>query len=249
MEPAIAANNLTKSFSTLRAVDHLSFTVNQGEIFGFLGPNGAGKTTSIKMMMGLLHPDEGHAIVLGSDVTNNNISVKRNIGYLAERPYLYDKLTGHEFLRYCGGLFGLSDPEIALRSSELLEMLNMKDKANDLIEGYSHGTRQKIALCAALLHRPRVAFLDEPTNGLDPITAYQVKELLRKYAEEGVTIFLSTHLLDTAEKLCDRFAIIQKGHLIVIGTLDEIRTHTRHTHSSLEEMFLSVTTSVSESEV
>ncbi|MBE2200346.1 MAG: ABC transporter ATP-binding protein [Anaerolinea sp.] len=241
-QPAIITSALTKRYGNLTAVEDLDLVVQPGELFGFLGPNGAGKTTTMQMLACLLRPTAGTAIVAGHDVAKNPLAVKKSIGYLAERPFLYDQLTGYEFLRFCGGLHKMADREVDSQSELLLEMVELAERGNELIKSYSHGMRQKIAMCAALLHQPQLLLLDEPTNGLDPFSASQVKKLLRRRANEGTTVFFSTHILEVAERLCDRLAILYEGHLIAIGTLNELREKARLPGSALEDIFLKLTT-------
>jgi ABC-2 type transport system ATP-binding protein len=241
-DKAIVTNGLKKCYGLTTAVDNLHLTVEYGEIFGFLGPNGAGKSTTIKMLVGLLRPTAGSAIIAGYDVSKESLPLKKSIGYLAERPYIYEQLTGQEFLRFCGGLYRLDDSETARRSEVLLEILDMTSKSKDLIESYSHGMRQKIALAASLLHQPKVLFLDEPTNGLDPQSARRVKDLLRERATAGAAaVFLSTHILEIAEQLCDRVGIIYQGRLIAVGTLADIRKQAHSNARTLEDAFLALT--------
>ncbi len=238
---AIVIAELTKRYGSTVAVDNVHLVVKSGELFGFLGPNGAGKTTTMQIIATLLCPTAGKVTVAGYDVFKEPLAVKQSIGYLAEHPFLYDQLTGREFLRFSGGLHKMDSLVIARRSEYLLEMLNLTNKGNDLIKSYSQGMRQKIALCASLLHEPQLLLLDEPTNGLDPLSARQVKVLLRQRVTEGTTVFLSTHILEVAERLCDRLGIIFNGRLIAVGTLEELRQQSQLPGSTLEEVFLTLT--------
>ena len=238
---AIVTDGLKKRYGSITAVENLNLTVRYGEVFGFLGPNGAGKTTTIKILTGLLRPTAGTAIVAGHDVSKDTLALKKSIGYLAENPFLYNQLTGREFLRFCGGLYGLDDAETTRRSETLLEMLDLTARGNDLIESYSHGMRQKIALVITLLHEPVVLLLDEPIIGLDPRSARRVKDLLRDRAAGGVVVFISTHILEVAERICDRLGVIHQGRLIAVGTLNEIREQSRCKGSTLEDVFLALT--------
>jgi ABC-2 type transport system ATP-binding protein len=234
--------DLTRSFGSLTAVKELNLKVHQGELFGFLGPNGAGKTTTIRMLVGLLRPTSGRAMVAGHDVQRDPMAVKRTTGYLAQTPLLYDKLTGREFLRFTGGLYGLEDDEIEARAERLLELLGLVDKGDQLIESYSGGMRHKIGLCSALLHEPRLLVLDEPLAGLDPAGARRVKDLLRELCVRGGTVFLSTHVLEIAERVCDRVGILHAGQLIAVGTMQELRQQARSAaETTLEDLFLQLT--------
>lgn len=237
----IHIEGLTKTFGNLVAVDHLDLDVAPGELFGFLGPNGAGKTTTIRMLTGLLQPSAGTAYIAGHDIRHETIQVKAIVGYLAENPFLYDKLTGREFLHFVGGLYRVPAPARQAQIERLLELFDLKDKADELIETYSHGMRQKIALSSLLLHNPKVLFLDEPTNGLDPRSARLVKEILRELCRKGITVFMSTHILEIAEHMCDRVGIIHQGRLVAVGTMEELRAGRAGADSSLEDIFLEVT--------
>jgi ABC-2 type transport system ATP-binding protein len=239
-QQAIHAVGLTKSFGAVAAVSGLDLEVERGEIFGFLGPNGAGKSTTIRMLTGLLVPSGGSARVAGYDVVGEPIQVKARIGYLAENPYAYEKLTGAEFLRFIADLFQVDRAEAADRATRLLERLGLRADADKLVEGYSRGMRQKLGLIAALLHEPEVLFLDEPTSGLDPRSARIVKDLLTELSDQGRTVFLSTHVLATAEQMCDRVGIIARGRLVAVGSLAQLRKTSR-SHGSLEDIFLELT--------
>src|SRR6266487_7110658 len=239
--PTIRANGLGKSFGKLAAVRDLSLEVGAGEVFGFLGPNGAGKTTTIRMLTGLVRPTSGTAVVAGYDVAREPQEVKRRVGFLAETPYLYAKLSGREFLAFMGGLYEVPPALARQRAERLLTLFELADKADDLVETYSHGMRQKLALAGAMLHEPPVLFLDEPTSGLDPRSARLVKDLLVALVERGHTVFLSTHVLEIAEQLCHRVGIINGGRLIATGTLDELRHQAQREAYSLEDIFLQLT--------
>ena len=234
--------NLTRYYGSLAAVHDLNLTVVQGELFGFLGPNGAGKTTTIRMIVGLLRPSAGKVSVVGHDVQQNPLIVKRAVGYLAQVPLLYEKLTGREFLRFIGGLYNLSDEKIEARTEQLLELMDLLDRADHLIESYSGGMRHKIGLCGALLHEPSVLLLDEPLTGMDPYSARRIKDLLRDLCRRGKTVFLSTHVLEVAERVCDRVAILDQGHLIAVGTMEALRAQAQSTaETTLEDLFLKLT--------
>lgn len=238
----IRTTNLTRHFGSLAAVEGLSLTVNKGELFGFLGPNGAGKTTTIRMLIGLLRPTSGSALVAGHDVQQEPLAVKRATGYLAQTPLLYNKLTGREFLRFVGGLYGLEDSEIKPQTDRLLELVDLSEKGDQLIESYSGGMRHKIGLCSALLHKPQLLVLDEPLAGLDPASARRIKDLLRELCSRGTTVFLSTHVLEIAERVCDRVGILQRGELIAVGTMEELREQAQSAAgATLEDLFLQLT--------
>ena len=237
--PMIEARGLRKAFKTLVAVEAVDLEVAGGEIFGFLGPNGAGKTTTIKMLIGLLRPSAGVARIGGHDVERDPIAAKALIGYVPDEPYLPEKLSAREFLQFIGGLYRVPTAQARRRGEELLRLFDLSGHADELLGGYSHGMRQKMALAGALLHDPRALFLDEPTVGLDPRSARLIKDILRQLAARGTAIFLTTHILEIAERLCDRVAIISDGRVIAAGTMDEMRAgiHDR----SLEDIFLSLT--------
>ncbi len=233
---------LGKNFGALWAVKDLDLAVSAGELFGFLGPNGAGKTTTIRLMVGLLRPTTGTAAIAGHDIQQDALAAKRSLGYLAQTPLLYDRLTGREFLRFIGGLYDLPDGESDARARHLLALMELDDKADDLIESYSGGMRHKIGLCAALLHRPPVLILDEPLVGMDPASSRRIKDALLGLRDGGTTIFLSTHMLEIAEQLCDRVAILDHGQLIAVGTVAELRAAlTSQAGTSLESLFLQLT--------
>ncbi|MBI2914479.1 MAG: ABC transporter ATP-binding protein [Firmicutes bacterium] len=223
------------------AVDELSLGVNQGEIFGFLGPNGAGKTTTIKMIVGLLRPDSGTIKIGGTNAWSEPLAAKRRIGYVPDTPDVYDRLKGIEYLNFLGDVYEVPEQERRKRAGELLEMLDMMEAAQELVQTYSHGMRQKIALTGALLHDPPLLVLDEPMVGLDPRSAKFMKDLMRARCERGGSVFFSTHILEVAERLCDRLGIILKGRLIACGTMDELRQGEQG--ASLENIFLELTES------
>ncbi|HZP80769.1 MAG TPA: ABC transporter ATP-binding protein [Chthonomonadaceae bacterium] len=219
----IVCQNLTKRFGALTAVEAMCLEVREGELFGFLGPNGAGKTTTIKMMTGLLHPTEGTAIIGGYDVQRQPLQAKSILGYIPDNPFLYEKLTGREYLNFMADLYSVTHQNRDRRMDDLLRLFELQDKGNELIQGYSRGMRQKIALAGALIHSPKVIFLDEPTVGLDPKSARTMRDILRELCRRGTTVFVSTHILEIAERMCDRAAIVNKGRLIALGTMDELR--------------------------
>ena len=211
----------------------------RGRFFGFLGPNGAGKSTTIKMLTGLLRPSAGEAWIEGRRLAEDLLGIKRIIGVVPEELALYERLSGEEYLHFAGRMYGLSRAQTRQRTEELLSFLSLIDERGKLIVDYSHGMRKKVALAAALIHNPQVLFLDEPLNGIDPISGRVVSDLLRRLAQKGVTLFFTTHVLDVVERLCDEVAIIDKGRLVAHGTLDEIRERREVGHdASLEDVFL-----------
>jgi ABC-2 type transport system ATP-binding protein len=236
---ALVVEGLTKVFRRQTAVDHLSFRVARGRFFGFLGPNGAGKSTTIKMLTGLLRPTEGDAVVEGVRLSQDLLGVKRVIGILPEELPLYERLTGEEYLQFAGRMHGLARTETGRRAAELLEFLTLADDRGKLIADYSQGMKKKLALAAALIHNPRVLFLDEPLNGIDPISGRVVTDLLRRMTAKGVTLFFTTHVLDVVERLCDEVAVIDRGRIVAQGTLDEIRVQREvGQDATLEDVFL-----------
>jgi len=236
---AIVVRDLTKLFRNKPAVDHVSFRVGRGRFFGFLGPNGAGKSTTIKMLTGLLRPTAGEASIEGLDLGQRLLDIKRIIGVLPEELPLYERLSGEEYLHFAGRMHGLTREETRRRATELLEFLSLTEDRSKLIVDYSHGMRKKTALAAALIHNPRVLFLDEPLNGIDPISGRVVTDLLRRLAQKGVTLFFTSHVLDVVERLCDEVAIIDRGRIVAQGTLDEIRRQREvGSDATLEDVFL-----------
>jgi ABC-2 type transport system ATP-binding protein len=238
--PLIETEHLVKRFGDKVAVDDVTFQVFGGEVFGFLGPNGAGKTTTIKMIVGLLTPTSGTVKVGGYDVQVQPLPAKAASGYVPDTPNLYAKLTGREMLRFVGDLYQLDRAQTTRRIDELLRLFDLSQASDDSIDSYSHGMQQKTALAAALMHDPKVLVLDEPTVGLDPKSARLIKDILRQMAERGSAVFLSTHILEIAERMCDRIGIINKGKLIAVGTMDELRSLGQG-ETSLEDIFLSLT--------
>jgi ABC-2 type transport system ATP-binding protein len=232
---------VSKRYGSFMAVDALDLHVRAGELFGFLGPNGAGKTTTIRMVTGVLRPSAGVVRVAGHDMTRDPVAAKRHIGYIPDRPSLYEKLTGLEFLRFVSGLWGQNGDGSRRRAEELLALFELLDWKDSLIETYSHGMRQKLLISSALVHSPDVIVVDEPMVGLDPRGARLIKELLRAFARQGGTVFLSTHTLEVAEALCDRIAILHAGRIRAIGTMDELRSEAAAGTAGLEEIFLRLT--------
>jgi ABC-2 type transport system ATP-binding protein len=234
---AIVVRGLTKVFRESKAVDGLTFSVGRGRFFGFLGPNGAGKSTTIKMLTGLLRPTAGEVWIEGRPLAGDLLGIKRIIGVLPEELPLYDRLTGEEYLHFAGRMYGLGRDETRGRTDELLQFLSLSEERSKLIVDYSQGMRKKLALAAALIHSPRVLFLDEPLNGIDPISGRVVTDLLRRLASKGVTLFFTSHVLDVVERLCDEVAIIDHGRIVAQGTLDEVRAGAGR-DASLEDVFL-----------
>jgi ABC-2 type transport system ATP-binding protein len=233
---------LGKTFGDKAAVRDLSLRVEPGEVMGFLGPNGSGKTTTIRLLMGLLKPSAGSASILGRDCHQEMVGLKRDVGYLPEEPFLYPYLSGLELLEFVAGLHGLDRAEARRRAGACAERFGLGKDAAGFTVTYSQGMRKRLALAAALIHDPRVLILDEPTNGLDPRGAREMRELMAELAREGRTIFLSTHLLDAAERVCHRVAIIRQGVLQALGTPGELRArYAAAPDASLEDLFLKVT--------
>lgn len=239
----IELDDVTKRYGRKTAVDRLSMIVPGGELFALLGPNGAGKTTTIKMIVGLLRPTSGSVRVCGYESSVETREASRRIGYAPDEPYLYDKLTGREFLDFVGRMHSLDDVRAACERQ--IEEFELGEFIDELAENYSHGMKQRVALAAALLHRPAVLVVDEPMVGLDPRSARLVKDLLRRQASQGATIFMSTHTLALAEEIADRIGILHQGRLQCIGSLDELRTRFENRPGNLEQMFLEVTSATS----
>ena len=227
--------NLTKRYGKNHAVEKLNLTVPDGELFGFIGPNGAGKTTTIRMIGGLLAPTAGQVIIDGVDIASDPVGVKRKIGLIPDRPFLYEKLTGIEFLQFTADIFELNQSDFENKSREWLNLFGLWDRANELIEAYSHGMKQRLIMSAALLHDPRLLIVDEPMVGLDPRGIKMVRNLFRQLAETGVTVFMSTHTLSLAEEICDRIGIINNGRLIATGTITELQGAARLGQVNLEQ--------------
>ncbi|MGM0653179.1 MAG: ABC transporter ATP-binding protein [Bacillota bacterium] len=234
--------NLSKSYNkgAVKAVDNLNLTVNNGEIFGFLGPNGAGKTTTIKMMVGLLKPDSGSVLINGHSITEDPLAVKRSISFVPDSPEVYEKLTGIEYLNFMGDVYSVPAEVRHERLTYLLDLFALSDAVGDLIQSFSHGMRQKIVLVGAMLHKPELFILDEPMVGLDPRSSNNLKSYMREHCKEGKTVFFSTHVLEVAEKLCDRIGIIHQGRLIACGTMEELKSLAAN-RESLENIFLELT--------
>ena len=237
----ISTFDLTKAFGQLMAVDKITLQIEPGELFGFLGPNGAGKTTTINMLTGLIRPTSGTAIIDGIDVSLNPRQVKAITGLVPDTPKVYETFTGRQFVRFMANLYEV-DPKVAgNRMEHFLERFDLIGFEDDLIKSYSYGMQKKILLIAVLVYKPRLFFLDEPTSGLDPKSARLVKEILRDLCDQGHTVFMTTHILEIAEKICDRMAIIKSGKLVAVGTIDELRNTEENSDLSLEDIFLELT--------
>jgi ABC-2 type transport system ATP-binding protein len=237
----IEIRDLTKKYGDFTAVDHLSLSVREGEIFGFLGPNGAGKTTTIRILAGLSLPTSGEARINGIDVIANGVGAKRITGYVPDRPYLYEKLTGRELLQFVTHLYSKEWSECEPRALELLRYFDLHEWTDARIENLSHGMKQKLVIISALVHDPAVLIVDEPMVGLDALAQRQVKRLFRRLADEGKTVFLTTHTLSVAEAVCDRIAIISHGRIIATGPTAELKQNAGRPGSPLEDVFLELT--------
>lgn len=237
----IQLKNLSKKYGKFTAVDNIDLHVERGELFGFVGPNGAGKTTTLRMIAGILRPTSGRVLLGGDDVVTNPMSAKARLGFIPDRPFLYEKLTGAEFLRFVAGLYGQDGTVVEKRSDELLDLFELTAWKDQLIEAYSHGMRQKLIISSALIHRPEAIVVDEPMVGLDPRGARLLKDIFRAFVKKGGTVLMSTHTLEIAEAMCDRVAIIQSGSIVVSGSMAELREQTEAGDASLEELFLKVT--------
>lgn len=242
-EPAILTEKLTRRFGSLTAVDAIDLRVEPGQFFGFLGPNGAGKSTTIKMLTGLLAPTSGRMKILGLDFAAHPLEVKRQVGVVPEGMGLFERLTGAEYLEFVGRMYGLDHSVAAQRAAELLDFMQLADRPRTLVADYSHGMQKKLALAAAVIHGPRVLYLDEPFEGVDAIAAGALKLLLARMTEGGATIFLTSHVLEIVERLCSHVAVIHRGRLVAQGSLAELRAGIAAPEGSrmtLEEIFLSI---------
>jgi ABC-2 type transport system ATP-binding protein len=238
---AVKLEAVSKSFGTVQAVKNLDLQIDAGTVFGFLGPNGSGKSTTMKMIMGLLKADSGNLNVYGIDVSSNPWEVKKIVGYVPESPRLYEFLTGLEYLDFIADVYGLDAEAKKTRIEEYLNAFDLENRENEMISGYSHGMKQKIAIIAALLHKPKLLILDEPLSGLDPKSARIVKDLLHKLASDGVTTVMSTHVLEIADAVCDKIAIMYQGSKLSEGKPAELRKEAKMPDSTLEEIFLKLT--------
>ena len=237
----IELKNLRKTFGNFVAVDDVSLSIPAGEFFGFLGPNGAGKTTTIKMMTGLFTPTSGSIIINGFDIVKDPIRAKATFGYIPDHPYLYDKLTGREFIYYMGGLYGMGKQELKEAADRVIDLLELASWIDKKTEDYSQGMRQRVTFAAAFVHAPKTIIIDEPMVGLDPRSARIVKDALKQRAKEGASIFMSTHILEMAEELCDRIAIINRSKIIFLDTRENLHLHTSRFDGKLESVFLELT--------
>lgn len=232
--------NLTKDFKTTLAVNRLNLDVAAGEIYGFIGPNGAGKTTTIRMMGGIIEPTDGKIFIGGIDVSRDPVGAKKIIGFVPDRPFLYEKLTGMEFMKFIADLYRVDLRVFSRRAGELLEQFALWQWKDEIIEAYSHGMKQRLIIAAALLHDPRVMVIDEPMVGLDPEAVRMVRDILKGLASQNVTVFVSTHTLSLAEDLCDRIGVIHKGTLLAQGTVAELNLAAKTGEARLEEVFLTL---------
>jgi ABC-2 type transport system ATP-binding protein len=237
----ISLEGLTKKYGDFTAVDAIDLEVPTGQLFGFLGPNGAGKTTTLRMIAGILRPTAGRIRIGGIDVVQRPNEAKARLGFIPDRPFIYEKLTGMEFLRFVAGLYGQQGALVEHRGRELLALFDLEDWRDELVESYSHGMRQKLIISGAFVHRPEVIVVDEPMVGLDPKAARTLKDLFREYVRRGHTIMMSTHTLEVAQTLCDRIAIIRRGRIAAAGTMDELRQNAQSGTEGLEDIFLRLT--------
>ncbi|MGD8666431.1 MAG: ABC transporter ATP-binding protein [Desulfobacterales bacterium] len=240
----IELKDLTKKYGDFEAVKDLNLCVIKGEVFGFIGPNGAGKTTTIKMMSGILEPTGGTVSIAGIKMRDEPEKAKSKIGFIPDRPYLYEKLSGMEFLKFTADLYGVSEETFQASAYKILKDFSLADWADELVESYSHGMKQRLIMSAALLHDPEVIIVDEPMVGLDPAAIIMVKALFRKLAAKGVTVFMSTHTLKVAQDTCDRIGVINKGRLIATGTTQELQRAANVSEADLEQVFLNLTNNV-----
>ena len=237
----IRVEGLTKRYGNFVAVDNIDLHVPKGSIFGFLGPNGAGKTTTLRIIAGIMRPTKGRITLGGDDVVDNPMAAKRRLGFIPDRPFVYEKLTGAEFLRFVAALYQQDGEIVERRIDELLDVFELTLWKNELVESYSHGMRQKLIISSALIHRPEVIVVDEPMVGLDPKAARLLKDIFRQFVDRGGTVLMSTHTLEVAEAMCDRIAIIQQGKIVAHGTMEELRQQTAAGDASLEDLFLKLT--------
>jgi ABC-2 type transport system ATP-binding protein len=237
----IQVQDLVKSYGSFRAVDGVSLDVAPGQIHGFLGPNGAGKTTAIRMIAGLLKPDAGRITINGHDLAREPVEAKRSLGFIPDRPFIYEKLTAGEFLRFHAGLYGIDGDGLGDRVAEMLGLFELGRWEGELVESFSHGMKQRLVMCAAFLHRPRAVLVDEPMVGLDPRGARLIKQVFKEMSRKGVAILMSTHTLEVAQEMCDRISIILRGKIIARGTVDELRALAGAADDQLTSVFLKLT--------
>jgi ABC-2 type transport system ATP-binding protein len=237
----VELRDVTKRYNEIVAVNNMNLAINKGEIFALLGPNGSGKSTTLKMLMGLVESNAGAISVLGIDVKKDPVAVKQQVGYVPESPNIYEFLTGIEYLDFIADIYGVSTTEKKQRINEYLKALQLEGREGDMINSYSDGMKKKISLISAFLHKPKLLILDEPLNALDPRSARIVKDLLLELKMQGVTTILSTHVLEIAEALCDRIAIMYQGNILALGTMDELRDRASLPNSDLEDIFLKLT--------
>jgi len=236
----ITLENLTKVYSGVKAVDNLNLRISRGTIFGFIGPNGAGKTTTIKMMAGILKPTEGRILINGLDIAREPSRAKMTLGFIPDRPFLYEKLSGKEFLKFKAGLYGITGDALQERIGSLLKVFELTERADELIEAYSHGMKQRLVIASAMIHEPEVIIVDEPMVGLDPKGAKLVKDIFRDWARGGSTVFMSTHTLALAQEVCGEVAIVNRGRIVASGTSEDLGRQAGVT-GDLEQVFLKIT--------
>ncbi len=237
----IRLEGLTKTYGKFVAVNRIDLHVPRGQLFGFLGPNGAGKTTTLRMIAGILRPTEGQVWIGGDDLIKDPMAAKKRLGFIPDRPFIYEKLTGAEFLRFVAGLYNQDGSKVEQRIDELLDLFELSLWKDELVESYSHGMRQKLIISSAIIHRPECIVVDEPMVGLDPKGARLLKDIFRSFVDRGGTVLMSTHTLEVAEAMCDRIGIIQDGNIVACGSMDELRQQTAAGDVSLEELFLKLT--------
>jgi ABC-2 type transport system ATP-binding protein len=237
----IAVETLVKKYGSFTAVDGVSLSVAPGEIHGFLGPNGAGKTTTIRIIAGLLKPTSGRITINGHDLAQAPELAKASLGFIPDRPFIYEKLTAREFLRFHGGLYGMAADEVEARATEMLDLFELGRWQGELVESFSHGMKQRLVMCAAFLHRPRAVLVDEPMVGLDPRGARLIKDIFRHMSQRGVAILMSTHTLEVAQEMCDNISIILRGQIIARGTVDELLALAGGEDEQLTPVFLKLT--------
>jgi ABC-2 type transport system ATP-binding protein len=237
----ISIQNITKRYQGIKALENLSLTIPQGCLFGFIGPNGAGKTTTIRILAGILLPDAGRVEIAGINLSTHPEKAKQKIGFIPDRPYLYEKLTGNEFLKFCADIYRVGPENFIAARDRYLSLFAMHEYADHLIESYSHGMKQRLVMASALIHDPAIIIVDEPMVGLDPAAIRLVKKLFRDLADHGKTVFMSTHTLEIAESICDRVAIIHRGSILTQGTVAELQARAGDSHDRLEDLFLDLT--------